>query len=290
METYKNQAETLLLDAQKKLNRGFIASLFGLQPKHEEAVECYQRAASFFKMAQCWPQAAQAFEEAGKIELSRDSRHDAASHFIDAANCYKKCEEENAVRCFLKAINIYVEMGKFNMAAKCHCLIADIYENKTSATEKSIEHLEKAADYYNAEDNISLANKCLLKIAQYSAQEKHYEKALKIYENIAFTSLNSSLLKYSAKEYMFRASLCHLTMDIVNALNAIESYAQLHPVFRDSREYKFIIKMIECIEDQNLDDFTNCVREYDKICPLDPWYTSILLEIKQQISDKPDLR
>lgn len=80
----------------------------------------------------------------------------------------------------------------------------------------------------------------MLKVAQYAAQLEDYEKAIQIYEQVASSCLESSLLKYSAKEYFFRASLCHLSIDLLNATHALEKYAQQYPAFQDSREYKLV--------------------------------------------------
>jgi len=57
---------------------------------------------------------------------------------------------------------------------------------------------------------------------------------------VASASLESSLLKYSAKEYFFRAALCHLCVDSLNAQHAIERYQEQYPAFQDSREYKLV--------------------------------------------------
>jgi alpha-soluble NSF attachment protein len=80
----------------------------------------------------------------------------------------------------------------------------------------------------------------MLKVAQYAAELEDYEKAIQIYESVAGSCLDSSLLKYSAKDYFFRASLCHLSVDLLNATHAMEKYAQLYPAFQDSREFKLI--------------------------------------------------
>lgn len=63
---------------------------------------------------------------------------------------------------------------------------------------------------------------------------------------VASASLESSLLKYSAKEYFFRAALCHLCVDVLNAQHAIERYYEQYPAFQDSREYK-LIKVLNII-------------------------------------------
>lgn len=63
---------------------------------------------------------------------------------------------------------------------------------------------------------------------------------------VASSCLGSSLLKYSAKEYFFRASLCHLSVDLLNAQHALGKYAEQYPAFQDSREYKLVKVRIIC--------------------------------------------
>lgn len=182
-----------------------------------------------------------------------------------------------AISCLLKAIEIYTDMGRFTMAAKHHQSIAEIYESEAVDLERAVHHYEQAADYFRGEESNSSANKCLLKVAQYAAQLENYEKAIQIYEQVkiesiyrtcviaslkylyllnysecgrfepyqfilqvASASLESSLLKYSAKEYFFRAALCHLCVDSLNAQHALERYQEQYPAFQDAREYKLV--------------------------------------------------
>jgi alpha-soluble NSF attachment protein len=39
-------------------------------------------------------------------------------------------------------------------------------------------------------------------------------------------------LKYSAKEYFFRAALCHLCIDLLNAQHAVQQYENMYPAFQ----------------------------------------------------------
>lgn len=52
----------------------------------------------------------------------------------------------------------------------------------------------------------------------------------------------------------------------------------------------YLQTLIEHLEDQNLEGYTEAVKEYDSISRLDQWYTTVLLRIKKQIHDNPDLR
>ncbi len=55
-------------------------------------------------------------------------------------------------------------------------------------------------------------------MALLSAQLERYDRAIEIYEEVATKMADNSLLKWSAKEYFFKAGLCRLCSgDIVAA-------------------------------------------------------------------------
>lgn len=83
-------------------------------------------------MAKNWSQAGKAFCEAANLHSKAGSRHDAATNYVDASNCYKKTETSEAVNCLKQAIAIYTDMGRFTMAAKHHQTIAEMYENEAN--------------------------------------------------------------------------------------------------------------------------------------------------------------
>ena len=64
---------------------------------------------------------------------------------------------------------------------------------------------------------------------------------------VAASALESSLLKYSAKEYFFRAALCHLCVDSLNAQHAVQRYEEQYPAFADSREAKLVKVTLFCL-------------------------------------------
>ena len=84
----------------------------------------------------------------------------------------------------MRAIDIFTDMGRFTVAAKHHQTIAEIYETDKLDLDKCIKHYEKAADFFRGEESTSAANKCQLKVAQYAAEMKDYEKAISIYDQV----------------------------------------------------------------------------------------------------------
>ncbi|XP_034800722.1 alpha-soluble NSF attachment protein isoform X1 [Pan paniscus] len=317
------EAMALLAEAERKVknSQSFFSGLFGGSSKIEEACEIYARAANMFKMAKNWSAAGNAFCQAAQLHLQLQSKHDAATCFVDAGNAFKKADPQarcacvrllssasaettslshvsshlpfspEAINCLMRAIEIYTDMGRFTIAAKHHISIAEIYETELVDIEKAIAHYEQSADYYKGEESNSSANKCLLKVAGYAALLEQYQKAIDIYEQVGTNAMDSPLLKYSAKDYFFKAALCHFCIDMLNAKLAVQKYEELFPAFSDSRECKLMKKLLEAHEEQNVDSYTESVKEYDSISRLDQWLTTMLLRIKKTIQgDEEDLR
>uniref|UniRef100_A0A663MRP3 NSF attachment protein beta n=1 Tax=Athene cunicularia TaxID=194338 RepID=A0A663MRP3_ATHCN len=225
---------------RSSVTSGALSLHFRGNTRVEEACEMYTRAANMFKIAKNWSAAGNAFCQAAKLHMQLQSKHDSATSFVDAGNAYKKADPQEAINCLNAAIDIYTDMGRFTIAAKHHITIAEIYEAELVDIEKAIAHYEQAADYYKGEESNSSANKCLLKVAAYAAQLEQYQKAIEIYEQVGTNTMDNPLLKYSAKEYFFKAALCHFIVDELNAKLALEKYEEMFPAFTDSRECKLL--------------------------------------------------
>lgn len=57
-------------------------------------------------MAKKWTQAGSAFCEAANLHAKAGSRHDAATNYVDAANCYKKSDANGMNYCTLSCTNV----------------------------------------------------------------------------------------------------------------------------------------------------------------------------------------
>jgi len=52
----------------------------------------YGRAGNLFKMAKKWSSAGKTFVTVAQHHVKAGSKLDAATNYVDAANCYKKCD------------------------------------------------------------------------------------------------------------------------------------------------------------------------------------------------------
>uniref|UniRef100_A0A8C6Z3K3 Alpha-soluble NSF attachment protein-like n=1 Tax=Nothoprocta perdicaria TaxID=30464 RepID=A0A8C6Z3K3_NOTPE len=256
----------------------------------EEACDMYARAANMFKMAKNWSAAGNAFCQAARLHLQLQSKHDAATSLVDAGNAFKKADPQEAVNCLGRAIEIYTDMGRFTIAAKHHISIAEIYETELVDIEKAIAHYEQAADYYRGEESNSAP--CPLRVPSCPLQVLcPSSPRVPSCPLVGTSAMDSPLLKYSAKEHFFRAALCHFCVDMLNAKLAVQRYEEMFPAFGDSRECKLLKKLLDAHEEQNVDAYTDAVKEFDSISRLDQWLTTMLLRIKKSIQgEEEDLR
>lgn len=177
--------------------------------------------------------------KAADFYLLCGSKHEAATCYIDAANCHRKTSAAGAVQCLSKAVAFYAEEGRWSMAARQQKEIAEIYEkeldldnaieaygtayNRASRFRSPSSHsYQKAADFYEGENSVQSANQCLLQVGLFSAQKEKYERAIKIFDQLATTCLDNNLTKWNFRDHALRATLCHLC----NTVRLLLSFAR----------------------------------------------------------------
>lgn len=134
-----------------------------------------------------------------------------------------------------------------------------------------------------------LANKLWLKVAEAAAIAGDYHKAVENFEKVAEQSVQNQLMKYSVKDYLLKAGICHLASgDMVATRRALEKYVVLDPSFASQREYMLLSDLCEALEQQSQDVFTDKLFQYDQICKLDNWKTTILVRVKNTIEQASD--
>jgi len=225
---------------------------------------------------------------AAECHARLNSPYEVAQNYINAAACYKKSNINESVRCLRVAIGYFVDEGRFSLAAKNQKDVAELYESADDL-ENALEAYIKAADYYEGESQTSHANNCLLKVAHFSAQLEKYDKAIEIYERVGASALENNLLKWGAKEHLFKAGLCWLCLgDVISVRKALEKYEGLDHTFNNQREFKLLTEITEALDMGDVEKYTAAIAEYDSISRLDPWKTTLLLRVKNKIKSGDD--
>eukprot|EP00227_Mantoniella_beaufortii_P013535 CAMPEP_0197575360 /NCGR_PEP_ID=MMETSP1326-20131121/786_1 /TAXON_ID=1155430 /ORGANISM="Genus nov. species nov., Strain RCC2288" /LENGTH=294 /DNA_ID=CAMNT_0043138117 /DNA_START=31 /DNA_END=915 /DNA_ORIENTATION=+ len=282
MADYAAKANDFMAKAQKKLKAGMFATMFGGN-KYEEAGELLEKASNNYKLAKMWSEAAAAFVQLADCHVHLDSKHEAASAYVEAANANKKVDVEAAVANLRVAVSFFADMGRLAIAAKHLKDVGELYE-KEEKLEQSCEAYMQAADLYSGEEVSTTANNCKLKVAELSATLERYPLAIEVYEEVAKASMDNNLLKFSVKGYLLNAGICRLcSQDAIGVKNALERYEDVDPSFGDSRECNLLKGLADAAEEGDQDKYTSVLSEYDSMSRLDAWKTTLLLRAKKKI-------
>lgn len=232
-------------------------------------------------------EAGDALVKAATCILRRGEKDEACSYYVDASKAYRKIHPQDTIDVLKKAVDILAERGRFSAAASHQKTIGEIYEVDIVDLEKAQKAYEVAADWLLNEESKAQAAQCLLKAATFAAQLEQYASAIDKFEQVAIQSLDNNLTKWSVRQYLFNAALCHLASgDLVGSRRAIERYQGMDATFSSTRECEFLLKLLQDLENGEVDSYTQHVVDFDNLTKLDSWKTTILLRIKKSIAEE----
>lgn len=249
----------------------------------EEAADLYTKSAHAYKMAKKYSSAGNGYRKAAEVHQKLGVKHEEATSLIEAGNMYKRSEPSSATECFRQAVEIYIEMGRFSIAAKHLMTLAEVYETDEANIEQAIATYEQAAELYKGEDSTSGSNKAMLKVAHMYAQLQKYDKSIGLFEEVGVASMENRLLQYGAKEYFFKAVICQFCLDADKARTSMEKYIEMFPAFEGTREQRLLVKLLDAYSEEDEELFTKEIQEYDAISKIEPWMTTQLLHIKKSM-------
>jgi alpha-soluble NSF attachment protein len=140
--------------AEKKLKSfGFFSN------KYEDAAEYFEKAGNSYKLAKAWTEAAECFGKLADCHIKCDSKHEAASSYVEAAKMAAKTKPQMSTELLQHAIGLYTDMGRLNMAARQLREVAEINE-KQGLREEALAFFEQAADLFETDGSSSEATKC----------------------------------------------------------------------------------------------------------------------------------
>jgi alpha-soluble NSF attachment protein len=271
--------EYLIEKARKELKKWWSWS----NERYFNTVDLLTKAALKLKMEKRFEESGDIFMEARAIAIKHDV--DIPTHLLlEAARVYRKVNVQKAVECFTCLIASEKESGKFDLAAKYALELAEILDEDGDMTSAS-KYFSEAEELYLINDNTSFANKCSLKLASYDASVGKYNDAAYRYETVAKRQLNG-ITKHSATDNFFRSAMCSLGGKGVDyAKRKLEEFENFDPIFADSRQAHFVHDVCNAIIDADPQTISDLAREYDTVFRLDNQLTSILLAIRNSLTN-----
>lgn len=283
-ESYNSKALELINQADR-IWRSYFKSK---DQKNDETIDLYKQAATYYKLDKNFQDAAKTYLQIiiNLEKLKDKDLYEIANNYIEAAKCYKKCDENmKAIECYTNTVSLFEELGKIREASKILVEIAEIY-GLLNKIDNSIEFYKKAYKYIEIESSSDSAiNKIILKLAEIYTNKKDYVEVIKYYDIIIKKSIDSNLLKYDVRNYIFDSILCSLILDYQKAHNNLDLYKNLDSSFENTREYKFLKDLLKYYLNNDLDNIINLIYKYDNITKLNAYKINLLLIIKNNIEN-----
>lgn len=264
-------------------------SLFSSSDKYDDALELYEKAAAQYKATKNWQEVADVYLKCAEICEKQKRVDDACTHYANCGKAYRHFDAQQAVAHLQIACDMNQESGRFSSAAKLYKDIAQLHE-KLLNTKEAIKAWGKAADCYEAEDSVMTGNQCRLNAANLYAENGEYKKAIDLFERIAKSSLDSSTAKFSVKDYLYKAILCHFVLackkgELAAVQAKLDEYKDMLPAFDGARECKLVEEVLQAFENDELEDLTNAINKYHTIYKLDDFSTRCFYEIKMALKN-----
>ena len=128
------------------------------------------------------------------------------------------------------------------------------------------------------------ACECLDKAARLCVSTGDFGLAYATFESIGIQFLDSNLLKFTAKRYFLNAIFSILaTGDAELAKNKLGEYKARDYTLASSVQCSFADVLINAVAAGDASAYADVVLAHDRHSPLDPWTTSVLLQIKNAL-------
>lgn len=201
-----------------------------------------------------------------------------------AEDCMQKADSETdpavAVLYRIEATNLFLNMKRTAVASRNLKKIAEYYEG-IKDYDNAIQYYQRAADIYEQQNSCSSAHACLLKNASFEVIRRNWSRAMELYENVAKKCLCTSMGKYTAQKYYFRASLCAFVLfDYESAKIIFNQYADADETFAESMQRRLLDQIYEAFSNGCPQEFTCALSEYNQTNEIDEDMNTLLLAVK----------
>ena len=295
IEEYVQKGEQHLLKAREiaaKNTTGTFASASELDTKQEikltiQAAQAFRISNKHYDSAKAYGQAASLYAEAMK------DPQQAAELYTESAIAMEKVDSEFANEYYRKAISQHCDASQYDKAAILEERMGNNHSKKKHF-EASIDDYERASKLYTAANMYDSADRTLDRTAYMLAKSGRIRDSAYTYFSLAKCQAKQNLKKFNVPQTMIRAGLLLLSdcleqqklsaeLDFLDVRDLLQEMYELDCRFEESREHKFLVDIMHCIVNKDLDKFADCLFWYNSVCEFDEIVLDALEKIKNII-------
>jgi len=224
-----------------------------------------------FRCCSRWSDAGKALIRCAEVHLKAKMSQEAAVLYTESSEILMKVDRGEAKRSCKKAVAIYCDMGRFDVAGRMERNMAD-NEFHMGHWEEAAAHYRKSANFLAGEMLLDQSDACIGKAAECYINMHELDDARRMFVMMAEGCKESNLRRFNARNKIFLALLCQIAipMDIqVVVLPPVVDWRG-DPRVRDKEEEEEDMKKATLAEwnrctDLKYDAIITQMTEYEKI-------------------------
>jgi len=284
--------------------------------KYDDAAMYFFKSSISYRICGKWREGGDALKRCAEMHETLKLYLEAATLLTEVAEIYIKVDKGEAVATQRKAISMYCDAGKFDIAGRMERKIADMhYTNKH--WEEAAFHYKKAANFLSGEQMLDQSDACLELAANCMMEVKEYLEAQSLWELVASGCVQSNLRRFQARDKLFMGILCmigiaykypvHELDDTVEnsveaivartstkkyepVLDKIKEYERIDYLWTAAKEVEFFKNIIEFRLKFEVHNFVDHIYFWNNVRPLSRHQLIILKVPVDEINDELDRR
>ena len=189
MAAAQKKAVDLMAKGEKCLTK--FSFFGGGSQKYEDAAECFQDAGKMYVLAKSFDEAGKAYLRAAEMFEKTKSDFDTGSVLTRAGEAFQKAQDlTQCAQAYRRAADVFAGAGKGNMAANASKKLAELIEQDDDEDRlpEAVEAYQQACDFYDAENQPRRADGCREKVATISARLGAYDDAITQFDALGRSS------------------------------------------------------------------------------------------------------
>jgi tetratricopeptide (TPR) repeat protein len=267
-------------EAEYQLNSTFLKYIkfVDKESRYSEAASFYKKAANLAYYNKNYSTCIKYFEKAYHLLTEINEYLDIKDILQGLLKCYNQMHDtENKIKTIEKIISVSQLCGNLSDLSKWYVLLGEIVYKESDDNLAAINYYELAIDH--TDSNFSQI-KYKRTVATMHMEMQSFSKALKCYKWIIENYSDEPIIKFQLGDIFIEYVSCILaTGDTVFANRVI---SDIYGIM--DKDIDFINKLIKSVEDNNIEDFTRNVSDYDSIKNFNPIMVKVLLFIKKNFT------
>ena len=260
-------------------------SFHGKIKKPGKAADKFKQAGNSYKVDRNFKKAGECHMTSYNLYLQSKEKACAADEALEAAKCFRidNTLTDEAVNAYKEAASVYLTMNNRGQnAGQCYEDAADLLIER-SLRDEALEMYQISLDtFIKAETNEVHISRLLDRYGDQLTEAGKYREAVDAYDKAITMKLKDRLTQGTAVLIFFKKVLAYLQLDdTIGASKMIKEFLVTCPTYKLNDDYQFLLKLIDAIEQKDINQYDDLIKEYRRTNIVDDWTSNRFLDMRQ---------